>query len=294
MRAVAALVAERDREDVAAVFGVSLKAVDIWWVKWQAGGREALVMRPRGKPVGVHQVLGEAEQAAVRQAVLDHRPCDMGLSGQLWTRRLVGELIAKLYRVRLTEPGVGKYLRRWGLSFQRPDKRAVEQDPQAVRRWHEETWQAIRAKAKRDGGEILFADQVGIRSDQVTGRTWGEKGRTPVVRRSGNRFSVNAMSAISTRGRMHFMVFTESFTAEVMCRFLHFLPPYSPELNPDELVNADLKHSLPKQHRARNQAELAAETRRFFRRRQRQPHIVRGYFGGPHVRYVLDENPMSF
>ncbi|CAL9389082.1 hypothetical protein SUDANB146_01213 [Streptomyces sp. enrichment culture] len=134
LRAVAALVAGRDREDVAAVFGVSLKAVDGWWAKWQAGGRESLVMRPRGKPVGVHQVLDEAEQAAVRQAVLDHRPCDVGLSGQLWTRRLVGELIAKLYRVRLTEPGVGKYLKRWGLSFQRPDKRAVEQDPQAVRR----------------------------------------------------------------------------------------------------------------------------------------------------------------
>nr|WP_218945950.1 IS630 family transposase [Streptomyces hawaiiensis] len=333
LRAVAALVAGRDREDVAAVFGVSLKAVDKWWAKWQAGGREALVMRPRGKPVGVHQVLGEAEQGAVRQAVLDHRPCDVGLSGQLWTRRLIGDLIAKLYRVRLTEPGVGKYLKRWGLSFQRPDKRAVEQDPEAVCRWHQETWPKIRAKAKAEDGQILFADQIGIRSDQVTGRTWGEKGKTPIVRRSGNRFSVNAMSAISTKGRMHFMVFTESFTAEVMCRFLdrlaghfdhkvhlvvdghsahrskmvrdwlaahpeavelHFLPPYSPELNPDELVNADLKHSLPKQHRARDQAELAAETRRFFRRRQRQPHIVRGYFGGPHVRYVLDENPMSF
>ncbi|MFD3330547.1 transposase, partial [Streptomyces sp. NPDC058701] len=75
---------------------------------------------------------------------------------------------------------------------------------------------------------------------------------------------------------------------------LHFLPSYSPELNPDELVNADLKRSLPHTHRARNQAELAAETRRFFHRRQRQPHIVRAYFGGPHVRYVLDENPLSF
>ncbi|WP_235618330.1 transposase [Streptomyces sp. CB02400] len=146
-------------------------------------------------------------------------------------------------------------------------------------------------------------------------------GKTPVVRRSGNRFAVNATSAISTKGRMHFMVFTESFTAEVMCRFLdrlaghfdhkvhlvvdghfahpddvelHFLPPYSPELNPDELVNADLKHSLPKQHQAHDQAELAAEIRRFFHRRQRQPHIVRRYFGGPTVRCVLDENPMSF
>ncbi|WP_328924415.1 helix-turn-helix domain-containing protein [Streptomyces sp. NBC_00190] len=74
LRAVAALVAGRDREDVAALFGVSLKAVDKWWAKWQIDGREALVMRPRGKPVGLHQVLGEAEQAAVRQAVLDHRP----------------------------------------------------------------------------------------------------------------------------------------------------------------------------------------------------------------------------
>ncbi|MGW6392899.1 IS630 family transposase [Streptomyces sp. NPDC055103] len=270
LRAVAALVAGRDREDVAAVFGVSLKAVDIWWAKWQAGGREALVMRPRGKPVGVHQVLGEAEQAAVRQTVLDHIPSGLGLSGQLWTRGQIGELIFKLY---------------------------------------------------------------GVRSDQVTGRTWGAKGTTPIVRRTGNRFSVNAMSAISTRGRMHFMVFTESFDAKVMCRFLarivshfdrkvhlivdrhsahrsktvrawlaghqdqielHFLPSYSPELNPDELVNADLKRSLPHTHRARNQAELAAETRRFFHRRQRQPHIVRGYFGGPHVRYVLDENPLSF
>ncbi|WP_329460877.1 IS630 family transposase [Streptomyces sp. NBC_01431] len=327
LRAVAALVAGRDREDVAAVFGVSLKAVDNWWAKWQAGGREALLAQPRGRPLVVHQVLNEAEQAAVRQAVLDHRPCDVGLRGQLWTRRLVGDLIAKLYRVRLTEPGVGKYLKRWGLTFQRPDKRAVKQDPEAVRRWREETWPAIRATARAESGEILFADQVGVRSDQVTGRTWGLKGRTPIVRRTGNRFSVNAMSAISTKGRMHFMVFTETFDAAVICRFLerlvghfnhkihlvvdghsahrsktvrtwlaahpddvelHFLPPYSPELNPDELVNADLKHSLPKGHRPRNQAELAAETRRFFRRRQRQPHIVRGYFHGPHVRYTLE------
>ncbi|MDX3427073.1 winged helix-turn-helix domain-containing protein [Streptomyces sp. ME02-6985-2c] len=96
---------------------------------------------------------------------------------------LIGELIFKLYRIRFTEPGVGKYLKRWGLTFQRPDKRAVEQDPEAVRVWHEEAWPAIRARAKAENGEVLFADHVGVRSDQVTGRTWGEQGRTPVVRR---------------------------------------------------------------------------------------------------------------
>ncbi|WP_435843002.1 IS630 family transposase [Streptomyces filamentosus] len=313
----------RDRAEVAALFRVSVRAVDNWWTRWQADGRDALLSRPRGRRVGEHQVLSEAEQAAVRQAVLNHTPCELGFSGQLWTRALIGEVIFKLYRIRFTEARVGKYLKRWGLTFQRPDKRAVEQDAKAVRLWHEETWPAIRAQAKAENGEVLFADQVGVRSDQVTGRTWGERGRTPVARRTGNRFSVNAMSAISTKGRMHFMVFTESFDAKVMCRFLtrlvghfdrkvhlvvdrhsahrskvvrtwladhedqielHFLPSYSPELNPDELVNADLKRSLPHTHRARNQAELAVETRRFFRRRQRQPHIIRG----PHVRYTLD------
>jgi hypothetical protein len=137
-----------------------------------------------------------------------------------------GALIAKLYQVRLTEPGVGKYLKRWGPSFQRPDKRAVEQDLEAVRKWLEETWPTIRAQARTEAAEVLFADQVGIR--------------------------------------------------------------YSPELNPDELVNADLKRSLSMHNRARDQAQLAAETRRFFYRRQRQPHIIRGYFGGPHLRYILE------
>lgn len=328
MLAVSALAEGRDRVEVAALFRVSVRAVDNWRARWQAGGRDALLSRPRGRRAGEHQVLSEAEQAAVRQAVLDHTPSGLGLSGQLWTRGQIGRLIFKLYGVRFTDSGIGRYLKRWGLTFQRPDKRAVEQDPEAVRTWHGETWPAIRARAKADDGEILFADQVGIRSDQVTGRTWGMKGKTPVVRRTGNRFSVNAMSAISTKGRMHFMVFTESFDATVMCRFLarvvghfdrkvhlivdrhsahrsktvrawladhqdeielHFLPSYSPELNPDELVNADLKRSLPHTHRARNRTELAAETRRFFHRRQRQPHIITGYFKAPHVRYTLDE-----
>ncbi|MFJ5816952.1 IS630 family transposase [Streptomyces sp. NPDC093108] len=170
--------------------------------------------------MGEHQVLSEAEQAVVRQAVLDHIPSDLGLSSQLWARGQIGELIFKLYRVRFTEPGMGRYLKRWGLTFQRPDRRAVERDPEAVRLWHEETWPAIRARAKAENAEVLFGDQVGIRSDQVTGRTWGAKGTTPIVRRTGNRFSVNAMSAISTCGRMHFVVFTESFDAKVMCRCL--------------------------------------------------------------------------
>lgn len=123
----------------------------------------------------------------MRQAVLDHIPSDLGLSGRLWTRGQIGRLIFKLHGVRFTEPGVGKYLRRWGLTFQRPDERAVEQDPEAVCVWREETWPATRARAKAENAEVLFGDQVGIRSDQVTGRTWGAKAPSPSSAGPGTR-----------------------------------------------------------------------------------------------------------
>ncbi|MGW5463166.1 transposase [Streptomyces sp. NPDC003996] len=75
---------------------------------------------------------------------------------------------------------------------------------------------------------------------------------------------------------------------------LRFLPSYSPELQPDELVNADLKRSLPMSSRARDQAQLVVESRRFFHRRQRQPRIFRGYCGGPPVRHILETEPLRF
>ncbi|WP_199487278.1 transposase [Actinomadura spongiicola] len=114
---------------------------------------------------------------------------------------------------------MGKCLKWWGPT--RPDKRAVEQGPEAVDVWREAIWLAIRMGARTENGDVLLADQVGVRSGQVTGRAWGgEQGNAPVGRRTGNRFSVSGMSAISTRGRMHF---TELFDATVMCRFLAWL-----------------------------------------------------------------------
>ncbi|MFE1322684.1 IS630 family transposase [Kitasatospora phosalacinea] len=200
--------------------GVGVESVGGWWAAWQAGGREVLVSRTRGRRVGEHQVLDPGRQQCVRQALIGHRPEDLGPGGQLWTRAIVGDLIALLHRVRLTEQGAGKYLKRWGLPFQRPDKRAVEQNPEAVRDWREARWPAIRETARAEGAEVLFADRTGIRSDQVCGRTRAPRGRTPVMHRMGNRFSADAMSAISPRGRMWFTVYRGPFTAEVFCDFL--------------------------------------------------------------------------
>ncbi|MGW4904636.1 transposase [Streptomyces albidoflavus] len=131
-------------------------------------------------------------------------------------------LLAKLYRVKLTEPSLGTY-------FIQP-LRAVFLAPGQAGGILGRRALACRGLAGipcegegRRPRDSLHQPDREIRSDQITGRTWGEKGKTPVARRSGNPFSVKAMSAISTKGRMHFMVLTESFTAEVMCHFLNRL-----------------------------------------------------------------------
>ncbi|MGF6889457.1 transposase [Nocardia sp. GAS34] len=175
---------------------------------------------------------------------------------------------------------------------------------------------------------IAWADQCGLRSDTAPpGRSWAPVGQTPIVRVNGKRFRVNIMSAIASRGALWFTVFTGRFTAQVFISFLdrlarqagrkvhliadrhpvhrsravrdwltgntdrvelHFMPGYSPELNPDEILNADIKRHVHAA-RARTTDDLARETRRFLHRRQRQPHVVRGYFGAPHVRYTRIE-----
>ncbi|MFM9797025.1 IS630 family transposase [Streptomyces turgidiscabies] len=223
MRAVAALVEGRCREDVAAMLQVSPKTVAGWRAKWMSGGRETLMARPRGRRTGDHQLLSAAQQQRLRQAVLDYRPCDLGLAGQLWTRAQVGALIAVLYQERLTDQGTGKYLHRWGLSFERPDRRAAGQDAEALKAWREKAWPALRARARAEAAEVVLADQVGIRSGQANGRRWGESDRTPATHRSGISFSGSAMAAIGTKGLVHFMVVTGTFDGTVACDFLERL-----------------------------------------------------------------------
>ena len=249
----------------------------------------------------------------------------------------MGDLIAKLYRVRLTEQGVGKYLSAAGacrssVRTSGPSSRTRKRSA-AVRSGARRPGRRSARKAKAEGGEVLFADQVGIRSDQVTGRTWGAKGSTPVVRRTGQPVLGERHVRDQHQGPDALHGLHRELHAEVMCRFLdrlaghfdrkvhlvvdgHSRPPLQegprlarrpPGRRRAALPAVVLARTQPRRagqrrpqaqpphaHRARNQAELAAEARRFFRRRQRQPHIVRGYFGGPHVRYVLNGNPMSF
>jgi len=124
----------------------------------------------------------------------------------LWTRKIVGDLIRRKFDVELTPQGIGKLLHRIGLSPQRPTYRAYQQDLDAVRRWREEEFPAIRVQAREEGAEVYFGDEAGIRTDHHAGTTWAPVGQTPVVEVTGERSSVNMISAVSPSGALMFDV----------------------------------------------------------------------------------------
>jgi transposase len=237
----------------------------------------------------------------------------------------VGQLIERRFGIRLSIWTVGRYLARWGFTPQKPVRRAFEKSPEQVRHWLEQKYPAIRRQAKREGAEIYWGDEMGLRSDHAAGRSYGRRGQTPVIPGTGQRFGCNMISAITNRGRLNFMVFKKRFRVDVFLDFLKrlvrqtkrkaflivdghpvhrskkakvwlknkshrirlfFLPSYSPELNPDEMLNQDIKSNAVGRQRARKQDELISNVRGYLYSRQRQPHIVKKYFEESHVQYA--------
>lgn len=322
-KAVAAVLAGRTRKEVADLFGVTRQSVGAWVKRYADGGTRALRARRRGRPKGGS--LEPWQAAQVVKAVVDRHPEQLKLPFYLWTREAVAVLIEKRFGIRLSVWTIGRYLMRWGFTPQKPVRRAMEQDPEAVRRWLEEMYPLIRKQAKREDARIYWGDEMGLRSDHAAGRCYGRRGHTPVVRATGQRFGCNMISAITNRGRMAFMVFKKRFGVDVFLDFLRrlvrhargkvflitdghpvhrarkakrwlqrnthrlrlfFLPGYSPELNPDETLNQDVKTNAVGRRRAHDQNELVTNVRAYLWSRQRQPKIVQSYFHEQHVRYA--------
>ena len=239
--------------------------------------------------------------------------------------RKIREVIRREFKVALSAVSVGRLLRKLGLSPQRPLRRAYQQDPEAVQRWKKEACPTIRKEAEAAGAVIYFADETGIRSDYHAGTTWSPVGQTPVVKNTGNRFSVNMISAISAKGALRFAVYDGNITAAtfiVFCkRLLHdaagpvylivdghpahratatkefaastegqlrliFLPGYSPGLNPDEWVWKNVTHDRIGKTGVTSKADLKSKAIVALRRLQKRPGLVRAFFAVPHLRYI--------
>ena len=223
-RAVSAVIDKGlTQAQVAAVFDVDARSVQRWVSAWRAGGNTALKARKRGQRPEVQKRLDKAAQYRLKRIVKTKTPEQAGLHGQLWTRPLVGALVEAEYGTALSKKTIGIYLRSWGLSPQRSIRAAREQNPEAVTRWLAETYPAIVAAAKRQKGRVYWLDQTGLRSDAHAGTGWAPIGQTPVVSKTGQRFGVNAMCAMSNRGKLFFTVYDGSFSIPVMIDFLQRL-----------------------------------------------------------------------
>jgi transposase len=221
-RAIAAVgQQQRPQGQVAQELGVSRRTVNRWVQRYRALGEPALEARKQGGPP--RPKLTRKQLIQTTRLIRDQAPEQLELPYALWTREAVGQLIQQQWGVQLSQQAVGNYLRAWGLSPQKPAKRAREQCPEAVRCWMEYQYPALHRRAQREGTQIHWGDEMGLRSDHQTGTCWSPKGKTPIVETTGQRFGCNVISSLSNRGTLRFQVFEGSFTTEVFLDFLRRL-----------------------------------------------------------------------
>ncbi|MBK7097171.1 MAG: winged helix-turn-helix domain-containing protein [Sphingobacteriales bacterium] len=127
---------------------------------------------------GGKKITGQ-QAAEVRRLIKDKMPDQLKLAFGLWTRAAVQQLIEQKYGVVLSVKQVGRYLKSWGYTPQKPIRKAFEQKPEQVKQWLEKEYPAIKKRATKEKGTIYFGDETGMRSDHQAGRSYAPKGKTP-------------------------------------------------------------------------------------------------------------------
>jgi len=218
IRAIQYVLSGKTQEEAAKVFQVHRKVVSRWMVAYRDKGINGLKSKKRGRRKG--GALKPWQAAQIVRTIEDRCPDQLKLPFYLWTREAVGQLIERRFGVRRSVWQIGRYLAGWGFTPQKPLRKAFKQDPVAVQKWLKEEYPAIRKAAKRDKALIFWGDEMGLRSDHTTGRSYGRKGVTPVIPGTGQRFRCNMISAITNQGHLCFMVFRKKFEARVFLQFL--------------------------------------------------------------------------
>ena len=320
-QAVKAVRSGQDVQSVANAYGVNIRSVFRWLEEFANGGQNALLSKQiPGRPSKVTP----EEMRWLANAIKDNTPLQHKFPFGLWTLSLIGSLIERQFGKKLSLASVSRIMKLLGFSAQKPLYQAWQQDPVLVRTWETETYPAIRAQAKQEGARIYFADESGMRSDYHSGTTWAPVGETPVVAATGRRFSLNMISAVSPQGEFRFMLNEGTVTADVFVEFLRrllvgmdkpvflvvdghpvhksktvrefvemqngrlklfFLPPYSPHLNPDEVVWAHVKREVSRKL-VQSKEEMKQLALSALHRIQKLPNQVRSFFQQPECQYA--------
>lgn len=313
-------------QSIADALGVHLRTVQHWAsVSLSQGTEAAIAGGQRGARFGQGRILSPEQEVMVRGWIVDRMPDQMKLPFALWTRAAVRELIREKLGLVLPLVTVGLYLQRWNFTAQRPWQRALERRPAEVAHWLEHEYPPIAKRAKAEGAILLWGDETGVRNEPLAGKSFAPRGQTPVATRSAKRFGLNMISAVSNRGELRFMLYADTLNARRFVAFLQrlvrqerrkvflildnlrvhhsapvkawlvehakeielfFLPAYSPELNPDEYINGQLKAELRQQPPPRDLDTLQRRVLSIMRRLQKLPHRILALFRHPAISYA--------
>ena len=309
-------------EVVGKALGLNRTTIYDWLAKYRSGGYDALKSRPTP---GAKPKLDGKKLKWLFDVVTQKNPRQMRFEFALWTREMIQDLISKKYKIKLSLKSIGKLLAQLGLTCQKPLYKAIQQDDSLVRTWLKKTFPKIKRRAIKEKAEVFFGDAAHIRSDHHAGKTWGIKGQTPVVTSTGTRFGLSLISAITSKGHMRFMTVEGGVDSEVFIKFLKrllvgakrkiflivdngashkskktkefvesqkdklelfYLPPYSPELNPDELVWNHLKTHTTGRSTVSDKKDFKKKVTRSMKSLQKNRNKIRSFFGKESLKYA--------
>jgi transposase len=312
-------------DQIATMLDVSRAASRLWWKRFSEVGITGLSMGQRGRPKGACRTLSPAQERAIQKTIIDKTPEQLKMDFALWTRPAIALYILKRYGVKLPVRTLGHYLRRWGFTPQRPRRVAYEQQPESVCNWIDHAYPRIAARALREDAEILWGDEMGISNQDHAGRGFAPRGRTPTIRGLAQRVTISMISAIGNRGDSRFMIYKGGLNSGIFIRFmrrlikwakrkiflivdnlrvhkskavlawvaahkeqieLFFLPPYSPELNPDEYLNNTIKGKMRSATPKGAAKELHAKLLSTMKSTQSNRKLISSLFGHPKVLYA--------
>ena len=251
----------------------------------------------------------------------------MKLCFMLWTRAAVCQLIKEKYNITITLRNMSEYLKRWGMTCQRPTKKAYFQDNVKLNRFMHETYPSIVEKAKKEDAEIYWGDETGINNQAYHVKGFSPKGKTPEIASYSKIEKINMISAITNHGTCRFMCYEENMTQQLFIDFmerlikeadrkvlfivdnlkvhhgkivkewldthkdaieLFYTSPYSPEINPDEYLNHCLKQNIHSGIIPHTKEQIRNKTEKFMQGLQEEKERVSCFFKHKKLKYIQD------
>jgi transposase len=315
----------RPKGEVAQIIGVRNASITEWWKNYKALGIKGLTTKKRGVKSEDKKLLSAKQEQEIQRMITDTMPDQLKLDFALWTRKAVKDLVEREFGIMLAINTMGDYLRKWGFTPQKPKKRAYEQDDKKVQKWLNEEYPEIEKQAKEQGAEIHWGDETGVKNQCNHGRSYAPKGKTPIKRSMALKFSVSMISSITNQGKVQFLIYTDKMNAQKFIEFmeqliktsskkiffivdnlrvhhskivkewvkeheeqieLFYLPSYSPEKNPDEYLNCDLKQGLSNKKSPRNKEILEQNMKNHMEMLNENPQRVKSYFKHKDIQYA--------